>query len=308
MSNSPRYEPSMESLKLAVELARINGGTRAAFDVAQDAALFDAYLFGDLIVALRINDGASNLPNFKRAPHCFNRGIEILKRLVSFQPSRLCPASFYKNIKQSQNHVFVRRSHSSSPSSASKDACTDSHSKVSNESVAQDTQTERPAYATLRSLDGESHQALKMDTQPDETSQQTNSSALKDEYQVSSLAETSSAQKNAMAYRLLGDDHSQQGPLRSNPHKSCSPSRLQVGFFRPNQQEQNHTYSSPNDTRQASSDSTSEVGNDSVAQLTFELSVEELLQIIQAPTSPALRTRALNELKRRCGESVEEPS
>ncbi|MXV35791.1 MULTISPECIES: hypothetical protein [unclassified Saccharibacter] len=137
MSNSPRYEPSMESLKLAVELTRINGSTRAAFDIIQDAALFDAYLFGDLIVALGINDGVPNFPNFKSASDFFNRSLKILEnKLLRGWGVLPLYARFSKDIEQRQNQVFTRRSHSSSPRSVSKMPPSDSHSEAGNESVA----------------------------------------------------------------------------------------------------------------------------------------------------------------------------
>lgn len=59
--------------------------------------------------------------------------------------------------------------------------------------------------------------------------------------------------------------------------------------------------SSPIDSKQAASDSTSEKAEKSVAQPAFELSVEELMQINLDSISPALAGRAFNELMRRTG-------
>lgn len=55
-------------------------------------------------------------------------------------------------------------------------------------------------------------------------------------------------------------------------------------------------------SKDARMDSHSKADSETVAQPSFVLSVEELLQIIEGPVSRALADRALNELKRRSGE------
>ncbi|MXV35942.1 MULTISPECIES: hypothetical protein [unclassified Saccharibacter] len=45
--------------------------------------------------------------------------------------------------------------------------------------MSDSTQMQHPRYDTLRSIDGETHQALKMDTQPDTLSEQTRLELIK---------------------------------------------------------------------------------------------------------------------------------